>query len=113
MQELPNIWQSIHRFIASDIARFLAFWALNIFNPLIYFPTNVVYFKGDNMLKDGQMIDLIDLLTKKNKYFRLDHQWILKVKSFLVLTAVMSVCRILEPVNYKSELLCKHSFKNL
>lgn len=82
MQELPNIWQSIHRFIASDIARFLAFWALNIFNPLIYFPTNVVYFKGDNMLKDGQMIDLIDLLTKKNKYFRLDHQWILKVKSF-------------------------------
>lgn len=104
---------NIHRFIASDIAWFLAFWALNIFNPLIYFPTNVVYFNGDNMLKDGQMIDLIDLLTKKNKYFRLDHQWILKVKSFLVLTAVMSVCRILEPVNYKSELLCKHSFKNL
>lgn len=65
------------------------------------------------MLKDGQMIDFSRPFNKKEQIFRLDHQWILKVKSFLVLTAVMSVCRILEPVNYKSELLCKHSFKNL
>lgn len=69
MQELPNIWQSIHRFIASDIARFLAFWALNIFNPLIHFPTNVVYFKGDNMLKDGQMIDFSRPFNKKEQIF--------------------------------------------
>lgn len=56
-------------FIASDIARFLAFWALNIFNPLIYFPTNVVYFKGDNMLKDGQMIDFNRPFNKKEQIF--------------------------------------------
>lgn len=39
------------------------------FNPLIYFPTNVVYFKGDNMLKDGQMIDFSRPFNKKEQIF--------------------------------------------
>lgn len=82
-QELRNIWQSIPVSSSTDIAQFMAFWALEIFNPLIHFHTNVVYFKGDSMLKDGQMIDFKSRpFIKKNKYSRLDQQWILKVKGF-------------------------------
>lgn len=40
-----------------------------MFNPLIHFPTNVVYFKGDNMLKDGQMIDFSRPFNKKEQIF--------------------------------------------